>query len=262
MPLSLRSFIHEFWMFGIKQAWACLFGGVMLALIIGSKLVWEDDWQLTRYDFLFIAALAVQALLLLFKLETWEEAKIIFIYHVVGTAMEVFKTYIGSWEYPEANMLRIGGVPLFSGFMYSCIGSYIVRSTHVMQLRYSGYPNLWATYILCALIYLNFFTHHYAIDIRYGLFAFAALLYARCWVHFEVTNVPRRMPMLLAFVLIAFFIWIAENIGTFTTTWKYPNQSAWELVSLGKLGSWFLLMIISFVLVTLVLKPITPGEKE
>jgi hypothetical protein len=36
----------------------------------------------------------------------------------------------------------------------------------------------------------------------------------------------------------------------------YPHQRhAWELVSLGKLGAWFLLMIISYVLVALVNRP-------
>ena len=37
--------------------------------------------------------------------------------------MEVFKTEAGSWTYPEDNLLRIGGVPLFSGFMYAAVGS-------------------------------------------------------------------------------------------------------------------------------------------
>jgi uncharacterized membrane protein YoaT (DUF817 family) len=34
--------------------------------------------------------------------------------------------------------------------------------------------------------------------------------------------------------------------------WIYPNQKdGWQLVSLGKLSSWYLLMILSFVLVSL-----------
>ncbi|MFN7179796.1 DUF817 family protein, partial [Hyphomonas sp.] len=35
--------------------------------------------------------------------------------------------------------------------------------------------------------------------------------------------------------------------------WAYPGQeNGWEMVSLSKLGSWYLLMIISFVLVATV----------
>ena len=58
------------------------------------------------------------------------------------------------------------------------------------------------------------------------------------------------MPLLLGLVLVALFIWFAENIGTFTAAWVYPNQKeGWRMVGLAKLGSWFLLMIISYVLV-------------
>jgi uncharacterized membrane protein YoaT (DUF817 family) len=57
-------------------------------------------------------------------------------------------------------------------------------------------------------------------------------------------------------LLVTAFIWIAENVGTFTRTWLYPNQrSVWSLVSAGKFGSWFLLLIISYTLVSLVNAP-------
>jgi len=58
--------------------------------------------------------------------------------------------------------------------------------------------------------------------------------------------------------LVALFIWIAENVGTFTAAWMYPNQrNGWSLVSMGKLGAWFLLMIISYTLVALLNRPLT-----
>ena len=64
------------------------------------------------------------------------------------------------------------------------------------------------------------------------------------------------MPLLIGFFLVSLFIWIAENIGTFTKTWLYPGQeTGWYLVPIEKLGSWYLLMIISCVLVTLVHRP-------
>ena len=56
------------------------------------------------------------------------------------------------------------------------------------------------------------------------------------------------MPLLLGLFLVALFIWFAENIGTLHPTWLYPHQmSRWSMVSLGKLSSWFLLLIISYV---------------
>jgi uncharacterized membrane protein YoaT (DUF817 family) len=64
------------------------------------------------------------------------------------------------------------------------------------------------------------------------------------------------MPLLLGFTLVALFIWLAENIGTFANAWRYPNQSGgWEWVSAAKLGSWFLLMIISYAMVSVVNRP-------
>jgi len=231
--------LFEFISFGIKQAWACLFGGLMIALLIGTYLFYPADAALARYDFITIGAILIQIGMLIFKLESWEEAKVILAFHVIGTVMEIFKTYVGSWVYPEPSLLRISGVPLFSGFMYACVGSYIAR-----------FPPLWAQGILAVLIYANFFTHHFAPDIRLGLFLVAILLYGPCMIWFKPDEAHRPMPLLLGLLLVALFIWFAENIGTFTKAWAYPNQDAgWEMVSLGKLGSWFLLMIISFVLV-------------
>jgi hypothetical protein len=119
--------LYEFVRFGMKQAWACLFGALMLALLIATHLFYPHGAALARYDFLVIAAVLIQVLMLAFRLETGEEAKIILAFHAVGTVMEVFKTSVGSWVYPEASLLRVGGVPLFTGFMYAAIGSYIAR---------------------------------------------------------------------------------------------------------------------------------------
>jgi uncharacterized membrane protein YoaT (DUF817 family) len=58
------------------------------------------------------------------------------------------------------------------------------------------------------------------------------------------------MPLLLSFVLIGFFIWIAENMATFFGVWRYPNQmGAWATVSLGKWTSWSLLVVMTFTIV-------------
>src|SRR5262245_40553327 len=174
--------LYEFVRFGIKQGWASLFGALLLALLIGTHLCYPTGAPLSRYDFLVLAAIAIQAAMLAAKLETWEEAKVIFIFHLVGTVMEVFKTQVGSWIYPEASLLRIGGVPLFTGFMYAAIGSYIARCWRLFDFRFSHHPPLALLGLLGAGIYLNFFTHHYLVDLRLTLFAATALLFARCWV--------------------------------------------------------------------------------
>ena len=248
--------LYELVRFGLKQGWACLFGALMLALLVGTHVFYPKGAWLARYDFLFLAALLIQAGMLAFKLETWEEAKVILIFHAVGTVMEIFKTGVGSWIYPEPSLFRIGGVPLFSGFMYAAVGSYIARAWRLFDFRFTRHPPLWALALLALGIYINFFTHHYLRDARLALFALIAILFGRCWIHFKVWRVHRRMPLLVGFGLVALFIWLAENIGTFTAAWVYPSQrQGWSVVSTGKLGAWFLLMIISYTLVALLHRP-------
>lgn len=256
-----RGAAFEFLWFGLKQAWACLFGGALLALIIGTYLFWPSGGVVSRYDFLVVGAVAIQALMLLFKLETWEEAKVIFLFHIAGTVMELFKTYHGSWIYPEDSLLRIGAVPLFSGFMYAAVGSYIARVQRVFHIGVRHYPPMWQTYLLAAAIYVNFFAHHWLPDVRIGLFIATALVFGRGWFWFKTDRKRRSMPLLLGYFLVALFIWIAENLATFGRAWTYPDQAAgWQMVSWAKFGSWFLLMIVSVVLVSLVHKPVPEDQ--
>jgi uncharacterized membrane protein YoaT (DUF817 family) len=241
---------HEFAWFGLKQAWACLFGGLMVAALFATWRWYPREAALPRYDFLTIVAVSIQAALIATRLETREEAAVILLFHGVGTLMELFKTSVGSWLYPEASFLRLGGVPLFTGFMYAAVGSYIARAWRLFEFRFTRHPPLSACVVLAAAIYANFFTHHFLPDLRLGLFALIALLFGRTWVHFRVRSVYRRMPLLLGFLLVAMFIWLAENAGTFTHAWQYPNQrDGWALVPLAKLGAWLMLMIISYVMV-------------
>ncbi|WP_298189210.1 DUF817 domain-containing protein [Novosphingobium sp.] len=255
------AWIYEFLLFGFKQAWACLFGGLMIALLLATHLFYPAGAPLARYDFLTISALGLQVAMLAFRLETMDEARIILAFHLVGTVMELFKTAVGSWEYPEAGVLHIGAVPLFSGFMYAAVGSYIARIWRIFDFRYTAYPRPSLAAMLAVLIYINFFAHHWLPDVRLALFAALGLLFARTRIYFRVWRADRWMPLLLGWFLVALFIWFAENIATFSHAWLYPNQRAgWAAVHPAKLGAWYLLMYISFVLVAWVHRPQTREE--
>ena len=94
------------------------------------------------------------------------------------------------------------------------------------------------------------------VDLRWLLFAWAGWLFFRTRVYFRVWRHHRSMPLLLGLVLVSVFIWFSENIGTFTKIWLYPSQRhGWSMVSIDKLGSWFLLLIISYTLVSLINAP-------
>jgi uncharacterized membrane protein YoaT (DUF817 family) len=257
------AWLYEFLRFGMKQGWACLFGGIAVALMIGSYKFYPHAVALPRYDFLFLCMVAVQIVLLASRLETWEEAKVILIYHLVGTVMEIFKTSVGSWIYPEPNFFRIAGVPLFTGFMYSCIGSYICRAWRLFDFRFTRHPPRWTLIALSCAIYANFFTHHFMPDLRMLLFAACTLLFGRTTIYFKVWRDYRSMPLLLGLFLVSLFIWFSENIGTYTQTWLYPSQRhGWAMVAPEKLGSWFLLLIISYTLVSLINAPQVFAERR
>jgi uncharacterized membrane protein YoaT (DUF817 family) len=247
---------YEFFRFGLKQGWACLFGGIAVALMITTYSFYPAHVPFPRYDFLFVCMISVQAALLALRMETWEEAKVILIYHAVGTMMEIFKTSVGSWIYPETNFFRVMGVPLFTGFMYSCIGSYICRAWRLFDFRFSHHPRRANLMALSVAIYVNFFADHFRLDFRLMLFAAAAIMFSRTTIHFRAWHAWRSIPLLFGFTLVALFIWFSENIGTFTRTWLYPSQQlAWSTVSFAKLGSWFLLVIVSYTLVSLINVP-------
>lgn len=242
--------ITDLVMFTLKMGWSALFGGLLLIAIIASKAIWQPGWSLERYDALFLFAVAVQALFLIFRLESWAEARVILLFHLTGTAMELFKTHAGSWTYPEAAFFRIEGVPLFSGFMYASVGSFMARAIRNFDMRFLPYPPFWLTVLLAVAIYVNFFAHHFLPDIRWVLFAATVLVYGRTWIWFR----PRgwyRMPLVAAAGLSSFFLWVAENIGTRTGTWLYAGQTEAQLVSFAKIGSWYLLLFVSFVTVSI-----------
>jgi uncharacterized membrane protein YoaT (DUF817 family) len=97
---------------------------------------------------------------------------------------------------------------------------------------------------------MNFFTHHFFRDLRWVLMAAVVVIFLRTRVYFRVLEKERSMPLVLSFILIGFFIWIAENVSTYYGAWAYPDQlTSWTIVSTGKISSWILLVIISFIIV-------------
>lgn len=254
-----RAWWVEAVVFVLKQAWACLFGALLLAVILATRLWYPADAPLARNDALTLAAVGLQVLMLVTRLETVAELRVVGTFHVVGTVMELFKTDAGSWSYAAEGVLHVGAVPLFSGFMYGAVGSYLTRVLRIFDLRFERYPRRWVTALVAAAIYANFFTHHWWWDARWVLVAVVVVVYARCVMHVRVLHPHRRMPVLVAFGLVSSVIWLAENVATFAGAWLYPAQAAgWHPVSPDKLVAWFLLMIISVVLVTWVHVPRPP----
>jgi len=247
---GIRRFAVEFLYFGIKEARASLFAGLFFLAVFAVPRA--GLFGLARYDLLLVIALAIQAAMVLTKLETLDELKAITLFHLIGFALEVFKTSssIQSWSYPDFGYTKLFGVPLFSGFMYAAIGSYVIQAWRVLDLRVRHHPPYWMATLAATAIYANFYTHHYIGDYRWYIAACTLGLYARTTVIFRPYDRDRRMPLLIAFVLIGFFIWLAENVHSFLGLWQYPNQiGGWSVVHIGIWSSWSLVVVMTFTIV-------------
>ncbi|HEU4852419.1 MAG TPA: DUF817 domain-containing protein [Telluria sp.] len=245
-----RRGLVEFLYFGIKNARSCLFVGLFFAAVM--LIPRSGIAGMPRYDVLLVVALLIQAWMVLSKLETLDELKAICLFHAIGFALEAFKVSSGirSWSYPDFAYTKVLDVPLFSGFMYAAVGSYIVQAWRLFDLRVHNHPPYWVSAIIALLIYANFFTHHYIGDYRWYLAAAAVAIYLRTSVTFRPLDRDRQMPLVLSFLLIGFFVWLAENISTFWGVWRYPNQlGAWSVVHVSKWSSWSLMVIMTYTIV-------------
>lgn len=268
----LRAILPPFWaglaIFCAKQLWAALFAIIILGSILVTRAIWQPEWPLARYDALFLIAITTQVILLVTRLETPQEAIVILLFHFTGTAMEWFKVSHGSWHYHEPGVFKVFNVPLFTGFMYASVGSYIARVTRAFDAIFAPYPPYWMSVILAVAIYANFMANRYLPDIRLVLFAASLILFLRTRMWFRIGERWLWAPFPLAALAIAFALWVAENIGTVTGTWAYPGQGRFQFVSLQKMGSWYLLFFVSFTTVTLVLRgalrqgPFTPESRS
>ncbi len=220
-----------------------------IAMFVGLAVTSVVPPPIARYDALLVYALALTAGFWLLRIETGREVAVIFGFHLVGLALELFKVRMGSWSYPGDAVTKVGDVPLYSGFLYASVGSYICQAWRRFDLRVTGYPAVPVT-LLAVAAYANFFTHHVLPDVRWLIAAGFVIVLRRTWVGFTVGTHRHRMPLALAFVAIGFFLWLAENAATLLGAWKYPDQLVvWRLVHPDKFGAWSLLVSLSFVLV-------------
>jgi len=233
--------------FGFQNGLACLFPALVFSLLALSHLC--AGW-IPRYDFLLVACIAVQIVLYKTGIETKDEVAVICIFHALGLAMEIFKVHIGSWSYPEFAYTKFFGVPLYSGFMYSSVSSYMCQAWRRLNLKMTDWPAHSPVRIAGALIYINFFSNHFIYDVRYLIGLFVLILFWKSKVHFTVRKQEFKMPVSLSFALIGFFIWLAENMATFLGAWKYAYQhNQWSMVNYQKISSWAFLVIVSYIIV-------------
>lgn len=236
--------------FVVKLALASLFPVAIFASLALTRELSFPVLGIHRYDLLLLIFLGIQALLWVLKVESAAELKTITWFHLLGLALELFKVQAGSWSYPEPAWTKLYGVPLYSGFMYASVASFLIAIWHRLRIRLEGWPPGSLVALLGIAIYLNFFTHHFVTDLRWFLILGVLFLFLRTRLVVVNTDKARHVPLVASFLGLGFFIWVAENIATYFGAWAYPDQlEGWRMVHLAKINSWFLLGIISFMLV-------------
>ncbi|MDO0909442.1 DUF817 domain-containing protein [Streptomyces sp. DT2A-34] len=246
LAASLRQLLDFAWI----QTRSCAFAFALMSGVAASTLL--PGLPVARYDLLVVYGVL---LTLLFWLRGWENGRdvvVIAVCHVIGLAFEVVKVSLGSWTYPEPAVLKFAGVPLYGGFLYAAVGSYVCRAWRLFDLELVRYRPR-STAVVAAAIYANFFSHHWLPDARWLLAALLLAVNAGTSVRYTVRGVRRRMPLALSFVLIGFFLWVAENLATYLGAWRYPYQlDGWQPVGVEKFGAWSLLISVTFVLAAMV----------
>ena len=214
LPLSRwRLLPRRLVQFALLELACCAFAIAIFVGLAASVLIWKyTNPPIARYDALLIYVVVVQIAFVALKQETWRELGVICAFHLIGLALEVFKVRTGSWAYPDAGMVRVGGVPVFSGFMYASVGSYICQAFRRLDLHVGGF-RWWPVSLLAVAAYLNFFTHHIIVDLRWVIAAGFLIALWGSAVHFTVGGDRYWMPTTVAFILIGGFLWLAENLA-------------------------------------------------
>lgn len=199
---------------------------------------------------MLVLCLVIQIFMVKFKLETWQDAAIVAVFHLLGLALEIYKVNQGSWSYPEFAYTKVAGAPLYSGFMHGSVASFMCLAWKRLKLSSLNWPNPLKTWLIAAVLYALFFVPTNGSLIRLVTLAIILIVFIDCTVHYTVAEKRYQMPMSLAFLLIGFMIYIAENIATYFGAWKYPYQlDYWQPVHSAKIVSWSLLMIVSLIIV-------------
>lgn len=242
LPPRVARFLRLLAAFTVTQARCCTFAFSVVGLLALSKVLPLGDWGLARYDFLVLGCLLVQVALLWTRFETPREAALLLLFHALGFGLEAHRVALGAWAYPEEAVSKVLGVPLYAGFMYASVGSYVAQAWRRLRLRLSVEPPLAVQVGLVGATYAQFLLGA-GLEVRLGLTGALLLAYRRTRVGFTVGGERFQMGLPLSLALIAAFVYLAENVATGLGAWVYPHQAGgWRPVHPGKWLAWALML--------------------
>ena len=207
---------------------------------------------LARYDFLLLWCLGLQAAMIATGRERGREIAIVAAFHLLGLGLELYKVRHGSWSYPEPAITKVARVPLYSGFMYASVASYMLSAQRIFGLVFTRVPPPPVLALGLVAIYANFLFARLFGDVRGWIVLVLVVAFWRMGVEFRWGSGRARMPILVSLALIGSFVFLAENVCTALGAWVYPHQAqGWHPVEAGKILSWILMSTVAFLAITL-----------
>jgi uncharacterized membrane protein YoaT (DUF817 family) len=214
--------------FCLKHARAGLFAGLFFIPFFITPTT--GMLSIARDDILFGLAIGIQIWMHKTKLQSNHELKMVILFYVLGFILEYFKlkTATGIETLAHTSWSNINGVPLFVGFIYAALSSYMMQAWRLFTLRIRHYPPYWMAITLAGLSYLHFFSQH---DYVAYFTACAVGLYGPSLILFKSHSRERQAPLLLSAILIGGFIYLANSICHFyslsnpISPWPNTHQS-------------------------------------
>ena len=105
MP-RIRRLTSQLLRFGWLEVQSCVFA---IGVFAGLAVAYAVPLPMARYDFLLLWCLALTFGFWAVGLETWREVLVIFGFHALGLALEIFKVQHGSWLYPGDAVTKVAG---------------------------------------------------------------------------------------------------------------------------------------------------------
>jgi uncharacterized membrane protein YoaT (DUF817 family) len=137
--------------------------------------------------------------------------------------------------------------------MYASVASYMCQAWRRMHLNLEHWPRTWMVILLPAAIYANFFTlHHFIPDFRWVLMLLVLAVFAKTYVSFYLKQ--QIVSDATGAVICSDRFLHLDGRKNRYLFWgmAVPNQEhGWHLVHISKISSWLLLVIVSFLIVTM-----------
>lgn len=215
-------------------------------LLIGGLLVADlVPLPVAQYDATLIYCVVVTVVAGGFGWLTRRELIAMLAGYVAVMVTELVAVAQGERSYPLEGWSEIGGVPLLAGFGGAAVVSYVCRLWRLLAIEVEHFQSVMAGGV-ALLIYANFISRHWLLDIRALLAPLLLVVLRRCWVTFTLCDRQRRIPAALGYLATVLPLWALERLCAFLA----DDGWLWSAVPVGSAGSWALLVAAAFLAVT------------